>query len=380
MLVRDLKVSGGFQKLVLRLAQELKKLNHEVIVYTPFLNKEGCYPDFIGEINIIYGENTQEVSEDTPIFKKIKTFYLYFKLIIKYKKSDVIIVHDPQSLFILNFINTKNTKVLWMLNNQFPDFLQTKYVDKSQNLKRQLKKIFFFLVKRGLNKVDTLLTYDRYNYDLVKKYTNKNVEIVYAGADIETKDVEERNEIKGPIKLISVGVLFDYRRYEDIIDAMYLLKQENINTKLHIVGETKFALQYLKTLKDLIDKYNLKNEVIFTGPISDSQLDSFYRTSDAFIFVNSGQTWGISVFEAMSYKLPTIISNNIGAIDLIKDENCSFVVNPKSPIEIAKAIKQIRNKEINISQMIDNYQFPLSMVRWDAYTERILKSIINIRK
>lgn len=379
MFVKDLVVSGGYQKLVLRLSEELKKSGHEIVVYTPTLNTENCYPNSISKINIKFGEKINNLPNNANLLRKIKSIFQYFKLIINFEKTDVIIIHDNTSLLALNFINTKKIKTLWMLNNQFPDFLQTDYKEKAKGLKKLLKKVFLFFIKRGLNKVDTLLTYDKYNHDLVRKYTNKNVEIVYAGADIEIKNINYDKKINKPIKLISVGVLYDYRGYEDIITSLYWLKKEGIECHLNIIGETKFSPEYLVLLIDLSKKYKINNNVVFQGSVSDQALDELYKNSDIFIFVNNALTWGISIFEAMSYKLPTIITNNIGAIDLIKDENCSFIVNPGSPKEIFSAIKTIEHLGSKIRKMTNNYRKPLNIVKWSSFSERIIKSINNIK-
>jgi len=60
MLVNNLDTTGGYQKLVLRLTSELTKLGNQVIIYTPSLNKETCYPEIINQLHIVALKNKSQ--------------------------------------------------------------------------------------------------------------------------------------------------------------------------------------------------------------------------------------------------------------------------------------------------------------------------------
>lgn len=375
MITDNLSVKGGYQKLVLRLSQQLEMLGYKVVIYTPTVDKYNCYPEIIKDLKIISTNKNIGIFIKSTIIVKIKKFLQYLILVTKFLKSEIIIIHDPMSLIFLNFINTKNTKVLWMLNFQLPDFLQ-----KNKKINNFFKRIFILLVKRGLKKVDLILTYDSYNNNLIKEnLTNKSC-VVYAGADIEEKIINCKKQIGFPIKLLSVGVLFDYRRYEDIIEAMNILNQDGLECYLKIVGEVNFSPNYLSYLKKIIKNYNLDDKVYFCGAINNKELDKLYKESDIFLFVNNAFTWGISVFEAMSYGLPIIVTNNIGAVDLLKDINCTFLIPPKSPKDIAKSIKEIKSNNEKIYNMINLYDIVLKKVSWSSFAKRIEDAIISIKK
>ena len=375
MIIDNLSVKGGYQKLVLRLSQQLKMLGYEVIIYTPIVDKYNCYPEIIKDFKIISASRNVDIFVKSTIIVKIKKFLQYLRLITKFSKSEVIVIHDLMSLIFLNFISTKNTKILWMLNFQLPDLLQ-----KNKKITGFIKKIFSLLIKKGLKKVDLILAYDSYNNNLIKENLINKSCIVYAGADIEKKIINIKKQIDFPIKLLSVGVLFNYRRYEDIIEAMNILNQDGLDCYLKIVGEVKFSPEYLIYLKKIIKNYNLDDKVYFCGAINNEELDKLYRESDIFLFVNDAFTWGISVFEAMSYRLPIIMTDNIGAVDLLKDANCVFSIPPKSPKDIVKSIKEIKNNNEKIYRMVSLYDIILEKVSWSSFTKRIENAINSIKK
>lgn len=382
MIVDNMSIMGGYQKLVLRTSQQLKISGHEVIIYSPSINKQTCYPELwinLKTKSIYKKDNTRK----SFIINRVKQFFSYILLACKFNQVNAIIVHDVMSLLMLNFINTKKTKVIWMLNNQLPNYLYKNHHTKNNHqitsTKATMRKLFSIIIKKSTKKVDLITTYDSYNYNLVtENLSNKSI-IIYAGADIEKKEIL-KNKKQEEIKLLSIGVLFKYRRYEDIIKAIHILNKENIKCSLKIVGAYDFALDYLSFLKNTINHFNLVNQVSFCGNINNEEMDALYHQSDAFLFVNNAFTWGISVFEAMSYKLPIIITNNIGAVDLVKNENCVFIVPPKSPQQIAEAIKTIKQKPEVITQMINNYDNVLEKVSWSSFARRMENAINSINK
>jgi glycosyltransferase involved in cell wall biosynthesis len=84
---------------------------------------------------------------------------------------------------------------------------------------------------------------------------------------------------------------------------------------LILVGEGELRVE----MEALIAKHNL-NKVILTGFVNQSQIAEYYAISDVFVMCSTiGETWGLSVNEAMNFDLPIIVSDQTGcAVDLVK--------------------------------------------------------------
>src|SRR4051812_34219106 len=112
MIVNNLEVSGGYQKLVIRLSQQLEKKGNKVIIYSPRVDKENCYP---GEIKKLKIEtlSTQEASA-TPVE--------VYKALVPKISDDIkaLIIHDELSLIAIGLMKKRPSKIVWMLNNQLP--------------------------------------------------------------------------------------------------------------------------------------------------------------------------------------------------------------------------------------------------------------------
>src|SRR5437016_7778958 len=107
MVVNNLEVSGGYQKLVIRLSQQLKKMGHEVTTYTPSLDVKNCYPNDIKTIKTV-SLSGSELS-GTLVDR-------YERLVEKVKDNfEVLIIHDELSLIAVASLPYRQN--IWMLNN-----------------------------------------------------------------------------------------------------------------------------------------------------------------------------------------------------------------------------------------------------------------------
>lgn len=380
MLVNNLEVSGGYQKLVIRLAETLMNMKHDVVVYSPVVDKKKCYPESINNLPIVTIENGSN-----------KSLVVRFKELVSKidPNTEGLIIHDELSLIgVAALPKTNIKKIVWMLNNQLPDnlgsykrellpILQTKYSskkDKRTDVRNNALRVR--LMRKGLKKVSNFAVYDHINGDLVKKNLGRKADFVAAGADLEqfTPLSANRNyRHNKAYSVLSVGVLFPHRRYEDLIHDVAIARKDGSPLTATIVGRQDLSPDYYQMLVALAKSLKVEKYIRFINYVSDSEMLNLYSKSDAFIFINDGFTWGISVFEAIAAGLPVVITSNIGAADIIKNRETGWIVNPQKPAEVAKAIKEIVDNPQATKKIALTAQKELSeFVSWPAYTKRML--------
>lgn len=377
MVVNNLEVSGGYQKLVIRLAQNLQVLGHEVITYTPALDTKNCYPEEINSIKVVSLKPVERVGTMVDQYQRLCS-----KITGEFQS---LIIHDELSLISVALLAKRKT--IWMLNNQLPETLgkyspelRSAFGQKNMGLKhrwndtkearRRIK-----LMRAGLKRVDYFAVYDRFNANLVKKYLHREADIVYAGADLERFSklgAGRKFSVKKRLQVLSVGVIFPHRRYEDLIKATALAKKAGVSIKTVIVGRQDLSPEYFKQLKTLRRGLELDKDVLFINYVSDADMLEHYKKSDIFAFINDGFTWGIAVFEAVAAKLPVIISDNIGAVDLIKPNKTGWVVKPRSPKAVALSIQAIANEPAAAKKIAETAFNDISkIVSWREYAKRM---------
>lgn len=402
MLVQDMGVSGGYHKLVIRLAQQLTELGHDVTTYTAYLDAKQCYPEMISSIRIV---SLPESSVDifnvfkTDLVKEAKAS-LKFETIRAGRQLaklidpnlDMLIIHNTSNLLQLNFYHPKNPnfKCVWMFNCELPDdfgqvgpsvrALFPKGLGRKGKLLRALSIPALgaeaFLLRRGARYVDVCATYDSYNQKKVERALHKPTVNVYAGADLEVYSNIKPTRPTGqaPFEVLSVGVLFPYRRYEDLIEAVAILNSRGKQVNVTIVGSKKFAPQYHAELIDRIKKLKLDTQIQIKDYLPTDELHQLYARANAFVFVNDGLTWGISVFEAVAAHIPIIITDNIGAKDLIEDGRDGLVVQPRQPEQIADALQKYVDDPAFAKKLADTAAAnTIEVVSWRGYAKRMLE-------
>ncbi len=112
------------------------------------------------------------------------------------------------------------------------------------------------------------------------------------------------------------GKYTEKKRPLDLLKAFSKIKNDNVVLVMVGEGELRHEMERLIKEEKIIDN------VILTGFINQSLIPFYYRSADLFVMSSGmGETWGLSVNEAMNFGLPIIVSDLCGcAIDLIEHE------------------------------------------------------------
>lgn len=123
----------------------------------------------------------------------------------------------------------------------------------------------------------------------------------------------------------------------DLLKAVHLLKDENFLLVLVGSGELESEID------EYIDQHQLKNKVRLEGFVNQQTIPLYYKAADVFVMCSGiGETWGLSVNEAMNFKLPLIISDLTGcASDLLVHETNGFLYPTNNVTALAGAMKKM---------------------------------------
>lgn len=81
--------------------------------------------------------------------------------------------------------------------------------------------------------------------------------------------------------------------------------------------------------------------VIFHQPVDQARLREYYNQSTVFILASVADGFGMVVLQAMACGLPVIVTENVGAKDLIVDGVNGFIVPVGAPQIIAERLRQL---------------------------------------
>lgn len=128
----------------------------------------------------------------------------------------------------------------------------------------------------------------------------------------------------------------------------YLIENGHADIRL-IVGVTyTWSASQKNDLLELAKEYQILDYCKFEYQIPRDKIAEYYRQSDVYVSTSIIETFGIASLEAMFCGIPVISTLNGGIDDFGSDNNC-IKVNLRDYVAIAKAIIQIKNKEVTFN-------------------------------
>jgi glycosyltransferase involved in cell wall biosynthesis len=111
------------------------------------------------------------------------------------------------------------------------------------------------------------------------------------------------------------GKYIDKKRPTDLLSAIHQLNRSDIYTVF--VGDGNLRTQ----MESFIINNGIEQNVLLAGFINQSMIPYYYAAADVFVMCSGlGETWGLSVNEAMNFNIPIIISETCGSsFDLVKN-------------------------------------------------------------
>ena len=297
----------------------------------------------------------------------LKTGYLLalprLKKKIRNLKPDIIHAHSASSYGLLGALSGFHPFVISVWGNDVYNFPQ-----KSSFFKK--------VIVYNLKKSDMLFSTSKLMAEETKKYTNKNIQVIPFGIDIEKfkpKKTEryfsENDIVIGTIKSIE-------KKYgtENLVRAFKKVKENHpdISLKLLIVGRGSMT-NYIKLLvKDL----GIESDVKITGFVSYDKIPDYHRMLDIYVAVSIEESFGVAILEASACEIPVIVSN-VGGLPEVVDNNVTGFIVPHSSVEpLAEKIELLFDENLrkkfgkacrervikhfnwddNLEQMVNNYK------------------------
>lgn len=240
---------------------------------------------------------------------------------------------------------------------------------------------FFPKYAREATRIATVSEFSK--ADIVKHYNINptKIDVVYNGIHSFFKPASnaEKQQTKtkftaGNDYFVSVGSLIPRKNIPNLVKAFALFKQQYKTTvKLVLAGS-----QYWGTaqINKIIADNNLKNEVIFTGRLSNHDLNLVLASAAALTFVPYYEGFGIPLIEAMQTQTPIIASNVTSLPEIAGD--AALYVNPLNVDEIAQAMLKLYVDKDLKQQLIEKGNLQKQKFSWDKSADLLWKSCEKI--
>ncbi|MBP5723518.1 MAG: glycosyltransferase family 4 protein [Bacteroidales bacterium] len=172
---------------------------------------------------------------------------------------------------------------------------------------------------------------------------------------------------------VYAGTLHPRKNIEGLFAAFKIFKEKTQSTmKLVIVGESMFLA---KTIQKAYDKHPYKKDIVFTGRVSDKDLNYLLGSAFAMTYVPFFEGFGIPILEAFACNIPVITSNCTSMPEVAGE--AALLCDPTNVESIANAMIQLYSNKDLPQKLIAHSQEQLQKFTWDKTAELLWKSILK---
>lgn len=162
-----------------------------------------------------------------------------------------------------------------------------------------------------------------------------------------------------------IGLVKAYAALPDEIKKEYALVLAGGNG--WYIEET---LGYIKQLQDS------GNNIVLTGYITDAQKSSLYQSADLFVLPSHYEGFGMPILEAMSYGVPTAVSD----IDVFHEVsgNASLYFNHKDPGAIAQSISKLLTNQKLLAEYAQKGEERAASYSWPEVARTLYDNLTKL--
>ncbi|MEK6860312.1 MAG: sugar phosphate nucleotidyltransferase [Nanoarchaeota archaeon] len=366
----QMKYFGGAELLIVELANWLTKkgIKNDILA----LSKSKEVEDLLINTEIIIPKH--DINLEPPGFKNTKEILKFIKI---YRKE---IKKLKNNYDVINFHNFPVTWTLfprkkpcvWMLNE--PPNLWSR--PDAGILLKTLNKLRNALDKKIIrNSVDIICVADEFNKERCIERYGKTPRVVYYGVNYDFfSGGNERRALKkfnltNKFIIVQSGMITEQKNQLESVKAIEKVKNSIPDLLLVIAGKEADE-EYIKKIKNYINKNKLEKYILFTGNLGREDLRDLYKASDVGLFPIGKQGGWLAPFELLCSGNPIIVSEELGAASIVKKFNLGIVTNNYSE----ELLNIYKNKEEFSKQAKAASLFVKKNLGWNVFADNMINA------
>lgn len=305
----------------------------------------------------------ENLNGDIMYIKSTSKFKKLLELIVKIFKSDVVVFsgNSSHTSILCKFSKILNKKNVYIMHGYF------KYEVELNNLQGYEKEIRS--EEKTLKNVDKILCVSEKYMNFIKtKLPNYSYKIDFFNNGVEIK--KGYNHIpttNNSFKIALFGGSRPSKNNEPVCLAVQKLIEENFDIEINVFGRN-FAND-----EGFLRKYKFVN---YLGHIEQKQLYKELEKIDIFILNSSLESFGLTVFDALSCGCSILLSQYCGCLSVLKTDENDVIFDPKNVDEIANKIKFLLTYPNN-KKILDSLD--LERTSWKSTSRKLMKICNQIK-
>ncbi|MCM8775349.1 MAG: asparagine synthase (glutamine-hydrolyzing) [Candidatus Omnitrophica bacterium] len=183
----------------------------------------------------------------------------------------------------------------------------------------------------------------------------------------------EHYGLKDKTVLMTLGRLATAERYkgfDEVLEILPDLSKEIPNIVYLIAGDGTDR----QRLEEKAKRLGIRDQVVFTGFIPESEKADHYRLADVYVMPSRGEGFGIVFLEAMACGIPVIASKADGSREAVRNGTLGILVDPEKLGEIKAGIREALKRPLRaIPKGLDYFSY-------ENFRERLFAIVSGITK
>ena len=341
-----------------------------------------------------------------PAIKYNKKLEEYWKYVKTQFNPDIVHIHGSEYSHGLAFVNIfpeiktvvsiqgliSKCEEVYYANINFSDILKNVTLRdflKCDNLINQKHKFKI----RGKNEIELLkkvkFVIGRTNWDYANvKAINPDVKYYKGDETLRNSFYDKTWDIKkierNSIFCSQAG--YPIKGFHFLIQAIYLLRKVKPDIRLYVAGQNLFDSSIKSKIKrsgytnyvlKLIKKYNVEEQIIFLGLLTENQMVDRLLKTNVFVLPSVIENSSNSLCEAMLLGMPCVASTSGGTMDLLENRKEGFLYPYTEPALCAEYILNFLN-DANLAVKMGESARDRALIRHNS--EKNVKEMLDIYK
>ena len=151
--------------------------------------------------------------------------------------------------------------------------------------------------------------------------------------------------------------------------------QSKSEIKLLVVGKNQW---FKGQAKEFFDQMKFRDDVIFTGRISDQELEKIFASAMALFYISYFEGFGVPMLEAFNCNVPVVCSDRTALPEIAGD--AALKVDPFDIGMITEAMEKIENDQDLRNELIAKGLKRKKEFSWERTADLLWNSIENLIK
>ena len=240
---------------------------------------------------------------------------------------------------------------------------------------RPINKWFIDRELEEYENADIILTPSKFVEQTFIKYNVKKAKVINFGSYLDNfypiTNIKKNNE---EFNILFVGQLSIRKGLHYLIEAFEKFKHPF--KKLTIIGsETRDKLFF----RNLLKKNNNQN-IFYLGPKKHKEINEYLNKSNVFVLPSLEEGLATVILQAISSGCPVIVSENTGALEIVEDNKCGFVIPIRNSNVIAEKLTELAEDKLLQKKFSTNAIKFSQDYTWKRYVENLDQLVENFLK